>query len=658
MLVPMAKVELIGPKNRFFDVVSLLHEIGTLHIEDLTKKIAAGEIPLEQMDLVENQLAEKERMEDLLIRLRSIIKALHLPTSTVDEVARQKHYLGLWQLDSKALAAQVTEVIEQVEDKTSSLAQAQSSMEAELALLARYEPILQKIQPLAKQIVTTGAYDSVALLVERRYKGALEMLKKELDEITKNQCEIVSTDVDDDTTAVIVVFGRKYSEAVHKFLAMENVNQIRLPSEFQDMPFDAAYDELRRRRTELPTQLEQVKVELSEMSSQWYMQLSTIRDVLVDKIEEISAIPKFGQTEYAFVITGWLPVDDVKQFRRTIIETFGTDVIVNQLEVDVHEYAETPVQLHNPKFAAPYEWLLGKLKDGPPQYGTIDPTVILAITYPLFFGMIVGDIGYGAIMLGLILWLRNKYKATPGMQMATSILGPAATSAILFGFFYGEFFGDWLLPARLDLVIPIPLWGDFSLPYVRTHDVYPLIYMVLAVGVIQIAFGLVLGVVNAVKGKHMKHAYIKGGLLGFILGIILLVAGSVLADSGVSPVLRAAGAIVLGGGVLVALRFGAVMGFVEILETFSSIASYIRIMAVGISGAIFADAINELASSVGLVAGILAGVIFHSLHLVLAAFTPNIHALRLNFLEFFGKFYETSKQEYKPFHKTGGEKRA
>ncbi|MDZ4166388.1 MAG: V-type ATPase 116kDa subunit family protein [Coriobacteriia bacterium] len=658
MLVPMAKVELIGPKNRFFDVVSLLHEIGTLHIEDLTKKIAAGEIPLEQMDLVESQLAEKERMEDLLIRLRSIIKALHLPTSTVDEVARQKHYLELWQLDSKALAAQVTEVIEQVEDKTSSLAQAQSSMEAELALLARYEPILQKIQPLAKQIVTTGAYDSVALLVERRYKGALEMLKKELDEITKNQCEIVSTDVDEDTTAVIVVFGRKYSEAVHKFLAMENVNQIRLPSEFQDMPFDAAYDELRRRRTELPTQLEQVKVELSEMSSQWYMQLSTIRDVLVDKIEEISAIPKFGQTEYAFVITGWLPVDDVKQFRRTIIETFSTDVIVNQLEVDVHEYAETPVQLHNPKFAAPYEWLLGKLKDGPPQYGTIDPTVILAITYPLFFGMIVGDIGYGAIMLGLILWLRNKYKATPGMQMATSILGPAATSAILFGFFYGEFFGDWLLPARLDLVIPIPLWGDFSLPYVRTHDVYPLIYMVLAVGVIQIAFGLVLGVVNAVKGKHMKHAYIKGGLLGFILGIILLVAGSVLADSGVSPVLRAAGAIVLGGGVLVALRFGAVMGFVEILETFSSIASYIRIMAVGISGAIFADAINELASSVGLVAGILAGVVFHSLHLVLAAFTPNIHALRLNFLEFFGKFYETSKQEYKPFHKTGGEKRA
>ena len=178
MLVPMAKVELIGPKNRFFDVVSLLHEVGTLHIEDLSKKIEAGEIPLEQMDVVENQMAEQERMEDLLIRLRSIIKALHLPARRSTRSSVRSCTSSFWQMDSKALAGEVTNVIEQVEDRTSSLAQAQTSMEAEMALLGRYEPILQKIQPLAKQIVTTGAYDSVALLVERRYKGALEELKR------------------------------------------------------------------------------------------------------------------------------------------------------------------------------------------------------------------------------------------------------------------------------------------------------------------------------------------------------------------------------------------------------------------------------------------------------------------------------------------------
>lgn len=653
MLVPMAKVELIGPKNRFFDVVSLLHEIGTLHIEDLSKKIEAGEVPLEQMDVVENQMAERERMEDLLIRLRSIIKALHLPAAAADEVARQKHYLELWQMDSRELAGEVTTVIEQVEDRTSSLAQAQTSMEAELALLGRYEPILQKIQPLAKQIITTGAYDSVALLVERRYKGALEELKKELDGLTKSQCEIVSTDVDEDTTAVIVVFGKKYSDAVHKFLAMENVNQIRLPSEFQDMPFDVAYDQLKQRRTELPEQLEKVKEELAEMSAQWYVKLSTVRDVLVDKIDEISAIPKFGQTEYAFVVTGWLPVADVKGLRRTIVENFGTDVIVNQLEIDERDFDETPVALQNPKWAEPASFAMSYLMGGKPKYGTIDPSIIWAISYPLIFGMIVGDIGYGLVMLAIILWMRLKFKDKPAVQLATGLLGPAATAAILFGLFYGEFFGGTFWQAGW--IREIDLLG-FTLPYNREHAVEPLMLMALGLGVIQILFGLILGVVNSIKTKHMKHAFVKGGLAGFIVGAIILIIAIVLLKA--NPVVQIIGAAAMVVGILAVLRWGGIMGFVETLESVSNIASYIRIMAVGLSDAIFATAINSMAGSMPTVVQVLLLLLFHALHLVLAVFTPTIHALRLNFLEFGGKYYEASKAEYEPFHKTGGEKSA
>lgn len=653
MLVPMAKVELIGPKNRFFDVVSLLHEIGTLHIEDLSKKIEAGEVPLEQMDVVENQMAERERMEDLLIRLRSIIKALHLPTAAADEVARQKHYLELWQMDSRELAGEVTTVIEQVEDRTSSLAQAQTSMEAELALLGRYEPILQKIQPLAKQIITTGAYDSVALLVERRYKGALEELKKELDGLTKSQCEIVSTDVDEDTTAVIVVFGKKYSDAVHKFLAMENVNQIRLPSEFQDMPFDVAYDQLKQRRTELPEQLEKVKEELAEMSAQWYVKLSTVRDVLVDKIDEISAIPKFGQTEYAFVVTGWLPVADVKGLRRTIVENFGTDVIVNQLEIDERDFDETPVALQNPKWAEPASFAMSYLMGGKPKYGTIDPSIIWAISYPLIFGMIVGDIGYGLVMLAIILWMRLKFKDKPAVQLATGLLGPAATAAILFGLFYGEFFGGTFWQAGW--IREIDLLG-FTLPYNREHAVEPLMLMALGLGVVQILFGLILGVVNSIKTKHMKHAFVKGGLAGFIVGAVILIIAIVLLKA--NPVVQIIGAAAMVVGILAVLRWGGIMGFVETLESVSNIASYIRIMAVGLSDAIFATAINSMAGSMPTVVQVLLLLLFHALHLVLAVFTPTIHALRLNFLEFGGKYYEASKAEYEPFHKTGGEKSA
>jgi V/A-type H+-transporting ATPase subunit I len=655
MLVPMAKVEVIGPKNLFFDVLSLLHEEGTLHIEDLSKKIQTGEVPLRPMEVVAEQEHEKQRMEDLLLRLRSILKALHLPAEEIDPAERDKMYVELWSKDSKDLAREVAEVIEQVEERTANLAQTQASMEAELALLARYEPILQKIQPLAKQIVTTGTYDSVALLVERRYKAALEDLKRELDKITDSQCEIVSTDVDEDTTAVIVVFPKRASEAVHKFLAMENVNQVRLPSEFQDMPFDVAYDRLRERRALLPKQLEEVREGLSEMSRKWYTRLITIRDVLTDKIDELAAVPKFGQTEFAFVITGWIPVDKLKDLERSMAEHFGPDVIVEQLEIDEHEYEETPVALRNPKWAAPFEPLMGYLMGGKPQYGTIDPTIVFALSYPLIFGMIVGDIGYGAIMLAIILWMRFKFKDNAGVQLATSILGPAATSATLFGFFYGEFFGGTLWEAGA--IVPIKIFG-FTLPYNREHDVMPLIWMALGLGVLQILFGLILGAVNAFRMKHKKHAYTKTALAGFIAGAIVYVAAGMLLSPELKPAVQILGAMILLAGVIASIVFAGIMGLVETLETVSNIASYIRIMAVGLSDAVFASAINKMADTMPLPVTIIVLVLMHGLHLVLAAFTPTIHALRLNFLEFFGKFYEATKNEYKPFQKTGGEKSA
>jgi vacuolar-type H+-ATPase subunit I/STV1 len=253
VLVPMAKVEIIGPKSCFFDLVSLLHEIGTLHIEDLSKQSRPGSMGLEKMQPTSERLAGIEREQDVLIRVRAIIKALQHGTAEVDPAAREKLYDQMWSMSDDELSSEVTRVVNDVEERTAMLAGEKSSLESEMAMLARYEPVLQKIQPLAKQVVTTGSYDSLALLVERRYKGALEELKKELNRITHNQCEIVSTDVDEETTAVIVVFAKAYADPVHQFLSAENVNQIRLPSELQDVPFDQAYETVVQRRGKLPT---------------------------------------------------------------------------------------------------------------------------------------------------------------------------------------------------------------------------------------------------------------------------------------------------------------------------------------------------------------------------------------------------------------------
>ncbi len=660
MLVPMAKIELIGPKNLFFDVVSLLHERGTLHIEDLTRKIQSGELPLDRMEVYAEEQEERERMEDMLIRVRAILKALQSPTAGVESEQRQAEYQRLWALHSKELAAEIASVIAEVEDKTSGLASTRTSVEAELALLGRYEPILQKIQPLARQIVTTGAFESVALLFERRYKAALEQLREELDRITHKQCEIVATDVDEDTTAAIVVFSKTYSDAVHKFLAMENVNQIRLPDDFSEMPFDVAYDAIKDRRKHLPETLGAVREELDQMSAKWYLRLSTIRDVLIDKIDEIAAIPKFGRTEYAFVITGWMPVEDVAGFRKVLASKFKDEVILTQTEIDEHEFAETPVAIKNPKILSPFQSLLGVY--GIPKYGTVDPTWMLFIFYPLFFGMIVGDIGYGLIMLAIVLWLRFSKRDNAGVQLATAVLGPAATMVVAFGFLYQEAFGD-LLSRYLGFGKYTVNIGPLELPFHRVYMVETFMIIALAVGVVHVGLGLVVGVINGMRTKHIKHVWERGGMLGVLVAVIMfgLTALKIVAETlgPIALVLQAVAALLFVFGFVYAFRGGSVMGAIESILQFSQIASYIRIMAVGLAGAIFADAVNGIIASMGNIGlGILVGLLLHGLNFVIASFSPTIHALRLNFLEFFGKFYEAGKQQYSPFQKTGGEKGA
>ena len=656
MLVPMAKVEIIGSKSDFLDVVSLLHEQGKIHIEDLSKKIQSGEIALDRMEIQGSEVQLYDKLDELLIRVRAILKTLKAPEQ-VDSKARSVEYARLWALAPEMLASEIASIIDEVEEKTSDLAGLHTAAESEIALLSRYEPILGKIQPLAKQIVVTGSFDSVALLVERRYKSGLEHLQVELDRLTNSQCEIISTDIDETTTAAIIVYSRQYAEPVHKFLAMENVNQIRLPQDFQDMPLDVAYETIRQRRAQLPAELEKIRKELATMSDMWYTKLGTARDVLMDRVDEIVAIPKFGRTDYAFVIEGWIPVADLPELKSLLVGRFGDNIVINQSEISDRDFANAPVALSNPAWAQPFEQLMGFM--GKPQYGTYDPTWMLALFYPLFLGMIVGDIGYGLIMLITVIWLRNKFKDKPGIQVATAVLGPAATSVVAFGFVYGEFFGDLLGKEFFNVIHPIIVNGVHILPFERTKPEMLTVFLVIALGVglIQVLLGLALGVYNGIRTRHWSHVYEKGGIFAFVVGFVILIVGYILMRQ--TLWVQAVGGLTLFVGLIYAIKGGKVLGAIESIGALTNIASYLRIMAVGLAGAIFAEAVNGIALKMGNpVLGVMVAVPLQALNFIIAAFSPNIHAVRLNFLEFFGKFYEAGNNDYKPFQKTGGEKSA
>lgn len=691
MLVPMARVELIGPRSLLDETVSLLHETALVHIEDLTGRIESGRLAVEHMEVSSQAEATKTRLGELLASARSVLDALGVREAVggpgarggaaggarggvaggtregagvagaagalgggVSAVVPQEAVRTAAELGTSAGL-----IIEEARAEVSPVVESLSALGVEAALLRRYEPMLRKIRPLASQIATTEGFDSVALLVERRFRTVPDEIRAAVAELTGGQCEIVSTEADEDTTALVVIFPRHYSEIVHRLLESENVSQVRLPSEFGTVPFDTAYRRFQQRQADLPGRIEAASAELAGLKEHWGPRLLAIRDQLADAIDEIETLSSLGSTEYTFVIRGWLPVERLEELRERVAARFASQVAVYRVAIEDDARAEVPIALRNPRFARPFEQLLGPLGGGRPRYGTIDPTIVVAIAYPLIFGIIVGDIGYGAVMLAIVLIMRARFKNRPAVRLATSVILPATISAILFGFVYGEFFGNLLY--AMGLLDPetgrgfVHIFG-FRLPYMRSDDIMPLLVVALGLGVIQITLGLALGITNAARTGDRKHLLVKSGLLGFVLGMLILGTAVLFAGREAAPVIRIVGATVMAAGVGLVLRFGAMMGLIETLETVSGMASYIRIMAIGVSGAIFADAVNVLASRVGIVMGILAAVFLHSFHLLIAAFTPTIHALRLNFLEFFGRFYEAGTVEYRPFRKSGGGK--
>lgn len=655
MLVEMAKVEIIGPKHHFLETVSLVHDLGDLHIEEVARCIA-DDVPIKAMRVEGEAKEDLALIDDQLVRVRGLVKALDVSGSRADTRAYDQSYEQFWGSELNDSLRQTEQMLGEIEGRVSKLAAEATDIEHELALLDRYAPVLEKVAPLARQVMTTGAFDAIALSIEKRYKDALSGLEEEIERITGGQSELITTDVDDETTAAILVYAREHAPEVHKMLADANVNQIRLPSELADRPFDEAFDEIAERRRTLPPRLKMVRSELEHLSSIWYTRLLAARDVLVDRGKEIDAICEFGQTEYAFVITGWMPESEFKTLTTILEDRFAGEVIAESLEVKPENYKDVPVALTNTGLVSPYEGLLSI--SGAPRYGTIDPTLMVAFFYPLFFGMIVGDVGYGLIMVALVLWLRFKYKDIPWMRQATSILGPACTMAVAFGFLYGEFFGN--LGMTLGIVPDTFYILGVPLPFNRLESVPIVMVMAILVGFIQVSLGLALGIVNAVHTKSRSHMFERAGLLLVLFAVPILIVGvSGVLSLRYGPIATAIGSLLLGVGAFFAIKGGKAVGAVEIVGQFGNVFSYLRIMAVGLAGAIFAEAANEITEGLVPMTGwwfaIFVGVVLHSLNIAISAFSPNIHALRLNFLEFFSKFYESGTRQYAPFHRARGE---
>ncbi|HEX21549.1 MAG TPA: V-type ATP synthase subunit I, partial [Actinobacteria bacterium] len=474
------------------------------------------------------------------------------------------------------------------------------------------------------------------------------VIRQELSKITKDQFHLIATEADENSLAILIIFSKNYAHQVRSFVLNENVNEVRLPEELSQMSYDKALARIAARKKDIPDELNQLEKEIKQLSDGWYLDLIAKKQVLSDRLKEIQLVPEFGQTDYTFIIEGWLPKKNLTETKKALKDNFGNKTVMQIIKLTEAENEEAPIQYNHSRLVKPFEPIAQMF--GNPRYGQIDPSPFLALFFPLFFGIILGDMGYGLVVIFAGWLLKRKFKANKMLQGLGLILIMAGLSSFLFGFIYGEFFGD--LPEILGIVRHVKILS-VTFPWERSKSAYlmPTLLFAVALGIAHIFLGLVLGAINAVRARVRKHIIEKLSLLGALVSLFVIIAAS----SAYLP------KILVNGGIAILVVFIAlliysdgIMGPLEILGTLGNIVSYARIMAIGLVSVILADLANKFGGMMGnIFLGILVAALIHALNISIHVFTPSLQVLRLNFVEFYSKFYESGGKIYNPFRRGG-----
>ncbi len=383
-------------------------------------------------------------------------------------------------------------------------------------------------------------------------------------------------------------------------------------------------------------------------------------DRVSTRIAMAEAEDRLYGTGSTVVLQGWVPAQREEELLK-LLERF--DCAWELSEPSEEEYPEVPVKLQNNKFTNALNMVTNMYSL--PAYGTVDPNPIMAPFFILFYGLMMADMGYGLIMIAAALVAMKKIKPRGGTLAFCQLLLYGGISTFIMGALTGGFFGN-----APEVVAGMfgSTWKGLPALFSPVRDSNLVLYGAMALGVIHLNAGMIVSFVEKKRnGKLMDGIFEEGPLWVILVGGVLLALD--LLGVVKSAALHTAGLVILIVGAVM-LLFGAgrhAKGFGKVTAAFSiiyntltgwfgDVLSYSRIMALMLAGGVVAQVFNTIAAmpsanGVTVVSGIVFLLIFlvgHVLNFGLNLLGCFVHDLRLQCLEFFGKFYQDGGKPFEP----------
>lgn len=650
--VPMARVAVIGLKKFRQQILTILHEMNIIQLEPLSKATDSF-LARERESELHNEIS------DQLLRIKGLLGSLP-PTKIVGKSG----FLSLNELISTIKSLDIDSKIASLEREKDNLTTQKRETENNIKLVEEFSFFHED-------------FNILDLSFARSYFGRVASdkfpdFKKEL-ESESPDIMIYSKETDKITHFVLIITPTFRSASLASSVNSHNVHLEVVPK-LRGKP-EIIIQNQRNINNTLSSKLNQINNQLTEISKKHYKFLKGAEEQLEIENRKLEIIDHLGVTEDAFALEGWIPKSKIENLR-TAFKKHSEGTIL----YDLDSKENPPTLLATPKKLKVFESFVRFYSL--PSGKEFDPTVMFAFIFPFFYGMMIGDVGYGIVILLVSKWvirrveggkrnftimpkfLRNFAKTilrpTQMVKLAKAII-PGCIFTIILGFCFNLYFGFHLnqyLFSFLNETFGFSLPPDGALlDPISTFGLRKLLLISGYIGLGMVSFGLVLGIINALREGQKKHAIGKIGWLAFGWGISLL-GLALIGHQDINPTSSMTGAVyfaVIFGGLGLMFYGEGVRALMELPSIISHILSYTRIVGIMLASIILADVIDHIFLRTidnplpHVILGISIFFIGHIFNIILGVFEPGIQGARLIYVEFFSKFYHGNGKPFRPF---------